>query len=71
MNWIKTSEKLPEDDALVLVCNVKGWLLYELALFYKHDNVFVLCESKIPTNYTLEVSHWLPLPNPPTMEKND
>lgn len=65
MQWIKAKEILPEQDSVVLVCNVKGWIRNELALFYKREEVFIKYDPGCPKNYPLDVTHWLPIPELP------
>lgn len=65
MQWIKVNESLPEHDSIVLVCNVKGWLRNQIALFYKRENVFIKYDPLDPRNYPLDVTHWLPIPELP------
>lgn len=60
MEWIKCSELMPEDMADVLVTNGE-----EVKSMWWNGSRWVSCLSK----YTIDsddVTHWMPLPTPPT-----
>ena len=58
--WISVDERLPEDDGFVLLCTSKGSIIkghYE----HKYGRWSGL-------NNRLNVTHWMPLPEPPKMK---
>ena len=65
-HWISVKERLPEDDGqMVIVCNTNGWMRYQRALYYPRDNLFVHYDPQYYDKLTLDVTHWMPLPEPP------
>ncbi len=64
--WIKCSDRLPDDDTEVLVCY---WFhmefpsaCYDLCTFVETDNKFI---SFRQGEHIECVTHWMPLPKPP------
>lgn len=62
--WISVKDRLPETDDTVLVCLQRGG--YELG-FYSDDSWRSLYLSYFETK-ELDVTHWMPLPEPPEEE---
>lgn len=69
--WISVKERLPEDDGEYLVLKVHnyrkddGWMAQEVALFLRtRDPEWVI-------GNLCEVTHWMPLPEPPKDTKGD
>jgi len=68
--WISIEDRLPEDDVRVLLMTEKG---FSVGAADHHDNVGVswrIGNSMIAWDYEynlddLEVTHWMPLPEPP------
>ena len=61
--WIPVTERLPEEDGRYL-CKVKSFLFpgtFYITMLHYVDGGFV--EGHI---YTDDVTHWMPLPEPPT-----
>lgn len=63
-DWISIKEKLPEYDKSVLICYSKqqditiAWLAEDIECFEDDDYMY----------YMSEVTHWMPLPEPPKEE---
>ena len=69
MNWINVKDRLPDKKDDVLVWSIDdGWIT--TAMYIPKE---ILGEGRFYCVYTgdkLEVSHWMPLPEPPEeMEK--
>lgn len=66
MQWIKTSERLPEDGVDIIIygtskcgnCDVSPRVIQGLI----YDGIFVYGEYRCP----LECTHWMPMPQPPS-----
>jgi hypothetical protein len=63
--WISVKDRLPEKQALVMVCNEIGWMQYQKAIYYPAQNVFVHYDPQWYDKLTLDVTHWLELPDTP------
>lgn len=66
--WIKCSERLPEEFADILVCTEDSQV-HEGYYFVYADNTpvwKVYCYSKLYANDAGIVTHWMPIPEPPT-----
>ena len=64
--WIPVSDRLPDDRTSILVYhNISG--LTDEAWFYKHIR-HPLHEYDIDDQYWSDVTHWMPLPEPPEQE---
>ncbi len=76
MEWVKCSDRMPENDQYVLVYhwddfhitvgyfeshNVQFYIESDGSKFYTDDG----WETEIPWAQKGPVTHWMPLPNPP------
>ena len=62
MNWIKVTERLPDDEDVL--ASFKGWddIEFQRVLYFDHsDNKWYDWSATEHTN----VTHWMPLPEPP------
>ena len=70
-NWIKTSDRMPENGAHVLVYGrwYDDWFVAGATVeIFPNSNQVFWCLSYRPTHGTEsmdEVTHWQPLPEPP------
>lgn len=58
--WISVKDRLPEDDGWFLV-SIFGWVT--LAFYDEHDSIFNDFKTCMANNS--QVTHWMPLPEPP------
>ena len=58
-NWIPVTERLPESDTAVIVATDNGMVFQCL---YAYDG------WDLWDGYTVNITHWMPLPNPPEGE---
>jgi len=78
MNWISVKDELPEDDISVLVYH--AYDDHITVGFFEKDNVHYYIESdgsifymdtgwetEIPWAQKGDVTHWMPLPEPPAV----
>jgi hypothetical protein len=68
-DWISAKERLPKSEDLVLVIangkptkNTTLYEAYELATYYEGEG---WCLDMWPTWEGADVTHWMPLPDPP------
>ena len=64
MEWVKVSDRLPDEDEDVITYN--GWYVHTATYnggFYEH-NLGCDGDSALVNN----VTHWMPLSSPPTIE---
>ena len=61
--WISCKDKMPEDGVTVLI--YAGNHMISLAWYDKEMEYFYICDSDYKYN-PLDVTHWQPLPKPPT-----
>ena len=60
--WISVKDKLPQEAALVIIWGGVG--SYLGGVWFTHTR----CEAKI---IQWEVTHWMPLPEPPAIAKGE
>lgn len=60
-NWISVKDKLPEKDVVVLAI-AKSGDMYTARLMYNFFHVECECQEG---TYIHDVTHWMPLPEPP------
>lgn len=72
--WISVDERLPEDDAAVLGIvrgkyrNVEYHDAMELVCYFEDEGDWALWSD---ASVTIQVTHWMPLPEPPKGAGND
>ena len=66
-NWISITEKLPEvyKDAIFVTTN--GEIL--IACYFKDEYGYGYIESELNSYCISDVTHWMPLPQPPKESK--
>lgn len=57
MKWISVSDRLPEINIRVLICDVHGWIF--TGIRGRHGY-----ECSMGEEPGSEITHWMPLPNP-------
>lgn len=65
MKWISVKEKKPPDFTEALVYNEKGWMRDVRAIYHAPEDVWVLYAPDYRERVTLEVSHYIPIPECP------
>lgn len=68
--WKKYPANIPEDDQNVLVIHSDVQMLPIKAFYCDEWKVFCSLESD-GTNVPLHVTHWIPMPTPPTKILNE
>lgn len=74
MEWIKCSERMPDDDTEVVVADIDHGQIYSAAAAWFIHGRFSLMEGLSASNYdggaiieiNFPINHWMPLPEPPT-----
>ena len=70
MHWISVKDRLPEDDGEVLACNGNDVFIAHCEGDYWA--VYLLnTEDDCYEQHVVKVTHWMPLPEPPEVKKND
>jgi hypothetical protein len=62
--WISRKTP-PKRDCACLVINDKGWMSNTRALYHVMYDVFTLCDPNYRVGLTLDVTHYLIIPEPP------
>ena len=62
-NWISITEKLPEVYKEVLFVKTDGEIL--IAYYYKDEYGYGYVESELRAYRLCDMTHWMPLPEPP------
>ncbi|QPW26472.1 DUF551 domain-containing protein [Edwardsiella ictaluri] len=71
--WIKCSEQMPPENVLVVIADQNSYGVYGSAVATRRAGYFHPAEGLKASNYDggaiveidMEVTHWMPLPNPP------
>jgi hypothetical protein len=64
--WISTKEELPEKCCEYLVCiKDKHYMVLQYSPEHKKFNAFDGQSERVVRDCAIEVSHWMPLPEPP------
>ena len=77
--WISVKDRLPEENVPVLICTQEGaiWMAEYLeerrphttaTAYWETVDVMYGCGAELETT---EVTHWMPLPEPPGGEENE
>lgn len=69
MEWIKVEDRLPEFDAPILAVNIKSSIINILIatlVEVRHGKDYKFPRFTNEDCNTCEVTHWMPLPEPPT-----
>lgn len=64
MTWISVKENPPKEDIVAVVCNDKGWMTNQTAIYHKIYDVWVLYRPHDSSSILLEVTHYIPIPAP-------
>ena len=64
MEWIKFSERKPETEVTALVTNYKCPMLIVKALYNSYNDIWTEFNPQAYNHFPLEVTHWIPLPEP-------
>ena len=69
MEWIKTSDRLPEEGAWYMCwASLKGCGFQQEILFFDGENEHGI-HWLMDGDFEGEVTHWMPLPSPPEEDK--
>ena len=60
--WISCKEQMPEDGVSVLICSYRGTV--SKATYDSDMGYFYIADSELHYN-ELDITHWIPLPEPP------
>jgi len=69
--WISFKDVPPPQDMLAVVCNASGWMNYSRALYHAKHNVWVKYDPQAHEKDVLEVTHYIPIPPNPKIERKD
>lgn len=61
MKWIKVTDRLPKQDRVLIYVDDMVYTSW-----YAIDNFYLRLGDKITRNFVENVTHWMPLPEPPT-----
>ncbi|HHN8370981.1 TPA: DUF551 domain-containing protein [Morganella morganii] len=64
MEWVKVSERYPENGAVVLVVDVDGFI-YLATHEYFSFQIITKEDGDLIETVARFVTHWMPLPQPP------
>ena len=68
MKWISVKDKLPKNDAVEVLVKHKNYSCYFIATYYDIGDRWFF-RKEIGHVGTSEITHWMPLPPPPTSDK--
>lgn len=69
MHWISVKDRLPEDEGLVLAFGDEGLLIAEHYRFGDWVKFMLDKDGRYMSPYPTTIYYWMPLPEPPKMEK--
>jgi hypothetical protein len=66
-NWIDFRKEKPKQDTVAIVFNEKGFMCGTTirAIYHASYDVWCIYDLRYRESITLEVTHYLPIPNPP------
>ena len=68
--WLSYPENKPKERLLCcMVCNVRGYMHDVLAIYDSKADVFTQYDPRALQRYTLDVTHYWPIPEPPKEAK--
>lgn len=68
MEWIKVKDRLPKESQRLLIFNSRGEIEFGRAYICpEYGNIF--WEKPNGEDYVWIVTHWMPLPSPPTEQE--
>jgi len=70
MDWINVKDRLPKEDTDVWVVNIKYGVAILRAIYNKYYDVFVLYNPKDIETITLDITHWIEIPELPNEDDN-
>jgi len=59
MGWISVKDRLPEDCKIVIIAGGVGYYSFAAYKWY------TIIHTEMPAPIQWEVTHWMPLPEPP------
>ena len=62
VEWKSFKDEPPVSDCMCWVKNEKGWMFGAIARYDKHYNVFINQGFDYHDSLTLDVTHWIELP---------
>lgn len=65
--WISVNDRLPADSKKILVVNGHGYISIS-ALWRKDGSKWTWIDSAGHFNHVNDITHWMPLPEPPKEE---
>ena len=69
MNWISVKDEKPDEDCLCLVCNCHGYMADQKAMYNRHTKIFRLYDPSRLESLTLDVTHYIIIPDPPEVKE--
>lgn len=72
MEWLSVKDELPGFDCMCIVCNEKGYMADQRALYDVRGKVFKLYEPRRHETLVLDVTHYYIMPEmPESTEEKD
>lgn len=65
--WIEFPKNKPQSDIVALVFNEKGFMRGLKAIYHSRCDTWVLYDPKSLDSFTLEVTHYFPIPEYPPL----
>jgi len=69
MEWISVKDELPEFDCMCIVCNERGYMTDQRALYDPTGKVFKLYNPRGYETLVLDVTHYYIMPQMPEKPK--